>query len=88
MAMLSVTQRALMHVAQPVAASEKGAVMFLTTLSCMNKQRMMEITSTLSEDIDKLVGHDLKLLMLMLSNGQKFEQVIFSNIKMIYRIMK
>ncbi|MCV3326686.1 DNA polymerase III subunit gamma/tau [Pediococcus ethanolidurans] len=62
MSMLSVTQRALMHVAQPVAASEKGAVIaFNYAFLYEQAADDGELRQLLSEDIDKLVGHDLKI---------------------------
>lgn len=62
MSMLSVTQRALMHVAQPVAASEKGAVIAFNYAFLYEKAADDgELRQLLSEDIDKLVGHDLKI---------------------------
>ncbi|AVL00431.1 DNA polymerase III subunit gamma/tau [Pediococcus inopinatus] len=62
MAMLSVTQRALMHVAQPVAASEKGAVIaFNYAFLYEQAADDGDLRQLLSEDIDKLVGHDLKI---------------------------
>ncbi|GHC05190.1 MULTISPECIES: DNA polymerase III subunit gamma/tau [Pediococcus] len=62
MSMLSVTQRALMHVAQPVAASEKGAVIaFNYAFLYEQAADDGDLRQLLSDDIDKLVGHDLKI---------------------------
>ncbi|AMV60073.1 DNA polymerase III subunits gamma and tau [Pediococcus damnosus] len=61
-AMLDVTQRALMHVAQPVAASESGAVIAFDYAFLYEKAADDgDLRQLLSEDIDKLVGHDLKI---------------------------
>ncbi|GEL14616.1 DNA polymerase III subunit gamma/tau [Pediococcus cellicola] len=62
MSMLDVTQRALMHVAQPVAASEEGAVIAFNYAFLYERAADDgELRDLLSKDIDQLVGHDLKI---------------------------
>ncbi|OUN19532.1 DNA polymerase III subunit gamma/tau [Ligilactobacillus salivarius] len=57
MNMLSVTQRAIMHVSEPVAASENGVVVgFEYAFLCQKALEDQELIDTLENGLDRLIG--------------------------------
>src|SRR5699024_4774112 len=69
MNMLSVTQRAIMHVSEPVAASENGVVVgFEYAFLCQKALEDQELIDTLENRFDRLIGKVLSLTLIPVEN--------------------
>ncbi|WHS05345.1 DNA polymerase III subunit gamma/tau [Ligilactobacillus salivarius] len=69
MNMLSVTQRAIMHVSEPVAASENGVVVgFEYAFLCQKALEDQELIDTLEDGLDRLIGKVPSLVLIPVEN--------------------
>lgn len=69
MNMLSVTQRAIMHVSEPVAASENGVVVgFEYAFLCQKALEDQELIDTLENGLDRLIGKVPSLVLIPVEN--------------------
>ncbi|MBM6956273.1 DNA polymerase III subunit gamma/tau [Ligilactobacillus salivarius] len=69
MNMLSVTQRAIMHVSEPVAASENGVVVgFEYAFLCQKALEDQELIDTLENGLDRLIGRVPSLVLIPVEN--------------------
>lgn len=69
MNMLSVTQRAIMHVSEPVAASENGVVVgFEYVFLCQKALEDQELIDTLENGLDRLIGKVPSLVLIPVEN--------------------
>lgn len=69
MNMLSVTQRAIMHVSEPVAASENGVVVgFEYAFLCQKALEDQELIDTLENGLDRLIGKVPGLVLIPVEN--------------------
>lgn len=69
MNMLSVTQRAIMHVSEPVAASENGVVVgFEYAFLCQKALEDQELIDTLENGLDRLIGKVPSLVLIPAEN--------------------
>src|SRR5699024_11548254 len=69
MNMLSVTQRAIMHVSEPVAASENGVVVgFEYAFLCQKALEDQELIDTLENGLDRLIGTVPSLVLIPVEN--------------------
>ena len=69
MNMLSVTQRAIMHVSEPVAASESGVVVgFEYAFLCQKALEDQELIDTLENGLDRLIGKVPSLVLIPVEN--------------------
>ena len=69
MNMLSVTQRAIMHVSEPVAASENGVVVgFEYAFLCQKALEDQELIDTLENGLDRLIGKIPSLVLIPVEN--------------------
>lgn len=69
MNMLSVTQRAIMHVSEPVAASENGVVVgFEYEFLCQKALEDQELIDTLENGLDRLIGKVPSLVLIPVEN--------------------
>ena len=69
MNMLSVTQRAIMHVSEPVAASKNGVVVgFEYAFLCQKALEDQELIDTLENGLDRLIGKVPSLVLIPVEN--------------------
>ena len=69
MNMLSVTQRAIMHVSEPVAASENGVVVgFEYAFLCQKALEDQKLIDTLENGLDRLIGKVPSLVLIPVEN--------------------
>ena len=69
MNMLSVTKRAIMHVSEPVAASENGVVVgFEYAFLCQKALEDQELIDTLENGLDRLIGKVPSLVLIPVEN--------------------
>ena len=69
MNMLSVTQRAIMHVSEPVAASENGVVVgFEYAFLCQKALEDQELIDALENGLDRLIGKVPSLVLIPVEN--------------------
>lgn len=69
MNILSVTQRAIMHVSEPVAASENGVVVgFEYAFLCQKALEDQELIDTLENGLDRLIGKVPSLVLIPVEN--------------------
>lgn len=69
MNVLSVTQRAIMHVSEPVAASENGVVVgFEYAFLCQKALEDQELIDTLENGLDRLIGKVPSLVLIPVEN--------------------
>ena len=69
MNMLSVTQRAIMHVSEPVAASENGVVVgFEYAFLCQKALEDQELIDTLENGLDRIIGKVPSLVLIPVEN--------------------
>lgn len=69
MNMLSVTQRAIMHVSEPVAASENGVIVgFEYAFLCQKALEDQELIDTLENGLDRLIGKVPSLVLIPVEN--------------------
>lgn len=69
MNMLSITQRAIMHVSEPVAASENGVVVgFEYAFLCQKALEDQELIDTLENGLDRLIGKVPSLVLIPVEN--------------------
>ena len=76
MNMLSVTQRAIMHVSEPVAASENGVVVgFEYAFLCQKALEDQELIDTLENGLDRLIGKVPSLVLLPADNWPEISSI-------------